>query len=209
MGSVIANLLELKIADRTNGEKGLDDVMRFIWQRTRDEGAAFDAAAIRTATEEVAGGSFEDFFDSYVFGTDNIPFAEFFTLAGYDLLVDEDATATRNRRGFLGVVTRESNGGLRIVQVVRGSSAWSGGLNYGDVIVSVGGVPVTGSQSLTAALAPLGPGQEVQFVVSRLGQNETFAVTLGERPAPVYKMIETQNPTARQLAVRRRWRMEK
>ncbi|MFQ5705503.1 MAG: M61 family metallopeptidase [Gemmatimonadales bacterium] len=207
LGSVIANLLELEIADRTDGDKGLDDVMRYIWQKTRDDGAAFDAHAIRKACEQVAGGSFEQFFDDYVFGTHDIPFERFFALAGYDLVVDEAATADRDRSGYLGVATRASGNGLRVTRVTVGSPAWRDGVSYGDVILSIGSTTVNGTRSLTAALNRYRPGQQVALGISRLGRNEMLDVTLGEHPVPVYRMIETDNPSAKQLAVRRRWRM--
>lgn len=207
-GSVIANLLELEIADRTAGAKGLDDLMRYIWEQTRDRGAEFDSEAIRAACEAVAGGSFREFFDRYVFGTEAIPFAEYFRLAGYDLVVDTAATQAQNQRGFLGVSSSESGDGLQIVGVVRGSPAWHAGINYGDIIVSVGGTRVTGSQSFTQALAPHRPGETVTVVVSRYGQTQSFDVTLAERPVPVYRLEETAQPTEKQLSVRRLWRME-
>jgi predicted metalloprotease with PDZ domain len=207
-GSVIANLVELEIANRTAGAKGLDDLMRYIWEQTRDRGAEFDSEAIRAACEAVAGGSFREFFDRYVFGTEAIPFAEYFRLAGYDLVIDTAATQAQNQRGFLGVSGSESGDGLQIVGVVRGSPAWHAGINYGDIIVSVGGTRVTGSQSFTQAVARHRPGQTVTVVVSRYGQTQSFDVTLAERPVPVYRLEETAQPTEKQLSVRRLWRME-
>ncbi|HSG81218.1 MAG TPA: hypothetical protein VLC48_03135, partial [Gemmatimonadota bacterium] len=135
-GRIIGNLLELEIAHRTGGAEGVDGVMRLIWQRTRDDGAAYESADIRAICEEVAGGSFAEFFDKYVFGVDDIPFEDFFRLAGYELVVDEAATRERDRNGYLGVRYDDSSSGPIIRDVVRGSPAWRDGLNYGDVIVS-------------------------------------------------------------------------
>jgi predicted metalloprotease with PDZ domain len=208
LGSVIANLLELKIADATSGASGLDDLMQVIWQRTRDAHAAFDAKAIRRVAEEVAGISLEDFFDRYVFGTDSIPFADFFRLAGYDLVVDEQATSERNRTGYLGVYPRPTDDGLFIDGVVLGGPAWRAGLDYDDRVVSIGGNSITDYASFTTALRRTRPGETVDFVVSRFGRQVTIPVTLGVRSVPVYRLEEVASPTERQLAVRRVWRQE-
>jgi predicted metalloprotease with PDZ domain len=206
VGSVIANLLELEIANATAGEKGLDDVMQLIWERTRDHNAAFDAEAIRAAAEEVSGMSLDDFFDRYVFGTDSIPFVDFFRMAGYDLVTDEEATRDRDKTGYLGVYSRSADDGLFINGVVLGGPAWLSGLSYDDRVVSIGGSPITDYNSFVAALRQTQPGETVDFVISRFGQDMTVPVTLGERNVPVYRLEEVASPTVGQLAVRRVWR---
>jgi predicted metalloprotease with PDZ domain len=205
-GRVIGNLLELEIAHRTAGERGVDDVMRLIWQRTRDDGAAFESADIRAACEEVAGGSFAEFFDRYVFGVEEIPFEDFFRLAGYELVVDEVATRERDRTGYLGVRYDDAGSGPIIRDVVRGSPAWRDGLNYGDVILGINGDRVVSSQGLNERLAGQAPGDAIEFVVWRLGESRSVTVKLGTRPVPVYRLIEVDEPSDAQLAVRRRWR---
>jgi predicted metalloprotease with PDZ domain len=206
VGSVIANLLELEIGRRTQGAKGVDDVMRRMWELTVDENAAFDVEAIRAICEEVAGGSFREFFDRYVFGTDDIPFEEFFRLAGYDLVVDEAATAQRNRTGYMGVYLGESNGRVVLSGVLRDGPAWRSGLVSGDEIISVDGTEVTGLQAFREVLGRSGPGTELELLVSRMGQERTITLTLGSRSVPVYRLAEVEDPTDVQLAVRRLWR---
>ncbi len=205
-GSLIAHLLELEIAHRTAGAKGLDDVLRLMWRRTRDEGAAFDSEGIRAVAEEVVGGSLGEFFDHYVFGTEDIPFEDFFARAGYRLAVDTEATERRDRVGYLGVRTREVNGRVRIVGTVLGAPAWRDGLNYGDEVLAIGGTEVTDYDSFVTALRRYGPGATVEFRVARFGGERLIPVTLGARNVPVYRLEEIENPSDLQLAVRRRWR---
>jgi predicted metalloprotease with PDZ domain len=205
-GRVIGNLLEIELANRTGGAKGVDDVLRLMWQRTRDENAAFDSEAIRDVCEEVAGSSFQDFFYKYVYGTDEIPFEEFFELAGFRLVIDEDATRQRNSTGFLGVATQDLNGRLRIMTVVSGSPAWRDGLNYGDDILAIDGTAITGYESFVEVLRQHAPGDTIHVRVSRFGQEKTIAVTLGVRDTPVYRVVEIEYPSDEQLAVRKRWR---
>jgi predicted metalloprotease with PDZ domain len=205
-GAVIANLVELEIGHRTQGAKGLDDVMRRIWEKTVDQGATFDAEAIRAVCEEVAGGSFREFFDRYVFGTDDIPFEAFFRLAGYDLVVDEAATAQSNRTGYMGVYLGESDGRVVLNGVLRDGPAWRSGLAYGDEITAVDGEEIAGLESFSEILGRSGPGRELELLVSRMGQERTITLKLGSRPVPFYRLVEVEDPTEVQLAVRRRWR---
>ncbi|NIN72755.1 MAG: PDZ domain-containing protein [Gemmatimonadetes bacterium] len=205
-GSVIANLLELEIGHRTQGAKGVDDVMRRMWKLTVDEDAAFDAEAIRAICEEVAGSSFREFFDRYVFGTDDIPFEEFFRLAGYDLVVDEAATARSNQTGYMGVYLGESNGRVRLDGVVQGGPAYRSGLVYGDEIIAVDGSEIAGLDALREVLARSSPGTKLELLVLRMGRERTITLTLGSRSVPVYSLVEVEDPTDVQLAVRSRWR---
>ncbi len=193
------------IANRTHGAKGVDDLMRLMWQRTRDQGTAFDSEGIRAACEEIAAGSFREFFDRYVYGTEDIPFKDFYRLAGYDLIIDQEAGRLVNRTGYLGVYLGESNGRVRLDGVVRGGPAWRGGLSYGDEIIAVDGREVGDLESLQARLSPQRPGQTVELTVSRFGRQRTITVRLGER-SPIYKVVELDEPSEAQLAVRRRWR---
>ncbi len=205
-GEVIGNLLDLEMANRTGGTKGVDDVLRLMWQRTRDRGAAFDSEGIRQVCEEVAAGSFADFFARYVYGTEEIPFEDFFALAGYRLIIDEQATRERDSTGFLGIATQALDDGIQVSEVVRGSPAWEHGLNYGDDILAINGAPVTSYQSFVDLLRQHRPGETVAVLVSRFGQEKTLSVTLGVRAWPLYRLDESEQPSERQLAVRRRWR---
>lgn len=205
VGNILANLLTLEIAQRSGGEQSLDDVMRWIWQRTRDAGAAFDSRDIQAACETVVGGSFQEFFDRYVFGTGPIPFERYFRMAGYELRVDEAATAAMNRTGYLGVSLSEAQDALFVSGVVRDGPAWRDGLSYGDVILTVNGTSARGMEAFREVIGPLPPGTPVEIRIRRYAEEKTITVTLGERPAPVYTLVEVENPTELQLAVRRRW----
>ncbi len=205
VGSVIATLLELEIAHRSKGSRGVDDVMRLMWQRTRDHGAAFDSDAILAVSEEVSGGSLREFWHRYVFGTDDVPFEDFFRLAGYELNVDDAATTAQDQRGYLGIYTRETNGRVFVNGVALGSAAWRDGLNYDDEILAVNGRQANGLDSFLQILREHHPGQKIEISVSRFGQPKTITVTLGRRPVPVYELAEVEQPSELQLAVRRRW----
>jgi S1-C subfamily serine protease len=96
------------------------------------------------------------------------------------------------RRGYLGVgafpaqlppplaqlVGRDR--GALVASVEDGAPAATAGVQVGDVIVEVGGTPVTDPDSLRLALGDR-PGETVELVVLRGGVKQTLSATLGSR----------------------------
>jgi S1-C subfamily serine protease len=86
-------------------------------------------------------------------------------------------------RAFVGLVLAEEpqGGGVRITQVVSGSPADDAGLKKDDIITAVDGRSVKSVDDVQNALKNRSPGDTVTFSVSRGGQEEEVAVTLGRR----------------------------
>lgn len=78
----------------------------------------------------------------------------------------------------LGLKTKE---GALVAEVFTGEPADKAGMKVGDVIISVGGIPVTSLRSLLSAVARQKVGQKVPVEVLRDGQQKTLWVTIGER----------------------------
>jgi S1-C subfamily serine protease len=83
---------------------------------------------------------------------------------------------------FFGDVPLE--GGAVIAQVFEGSPAAGAGLETGDVIVAVDGVPVDGPEALQDLVSGLEPGDSISLTVYRAGSEGEIEieVTLGEHP---------------------------
>jgi len=98
------------------------------------------------------------------------------------------------RRAFAGLVLAEDpdGGGVRITEVVPGGPADEAGLEKGDVITAVDGLPVFALERIVPwppfipdVLANKNPGDQVTFTVRRDGQEQDVTVTLGARPGAV------------------------
>jgi serine protease Do len=76
----------------------------------------------------------------------------------------------------------DTNGAL-VQDVSPGGPAAKGGLKDGDVIRTINGQSVTGSDELTIRVMNTDPGTTVTFGILRNGQPMTVRVTLGTRPA--------------------------
>jgi len=101
----------------------------------------------------------------------------------------------RVRRGFLGMSSQpvqlpealrteaglEQTSGLLVVGVESGGPAEAAGFMLGDVLVSLGGQPVRGTDELRTLLGPDSVGQSTSARIVRGGQLRDLAVTVGER----------------------------
>jgi S1-C subfamily serine protease len=80
---------------------------------------------------------------------------------------------------FLGVQVQ----GTTVAEVVPGSPAQAAGLKPGDVLISIGGKPVTGAAAVTSALFARKPGQVVTVVYrDETGARRTARVKLATGP---------------------------
>ena len=109
--------------------------------------------------------------------------------------VIEDLRAGKEvRTAFLGVVTQEvtaalaeeenlrTDQGAFVRQITEGSAADDAGLESQDVIIAVGGNQVTSPDELAAEVRRFKPGDDVELLIERDGDQQTLTVTLGTRP---------------------------
>lgn len=104
-------------------------------------------------------------------------------------------THGRVRRGYLGVATQQvplqqglaqkagitQDSALLVVNVEQGSPAEQGGLLIGDLLIAVGGQPITDVESLRSQLGGDKLGQAVPVKILRGGEVRDLSITIGER----------------------------
>ena len=73
--------------------------------------------------------------------------------------------------------------GVLLAGVVTGSPAALAGLRAGDVIIRFAGSPITTIEDLTGVLSAKKPGEQVEIVILRAGQEIRFTTTLQSRSA--------------------------
>jgi S1-C subfamily serine protease len=86
---------------------------------------------------------------------------------------------------YLGVVggnVESGRAGAEITAVTPGTGAADAGVQVGDLVVSIDGVPVQGIEDLAAQVRTHRPGSTVELVVVRDGQEMTIPVLLSDRP---------------------------
>jgi aminopeptidase YwaD len=94
------------------------------------------------------------------------------------------AAPTPRGVAFLGVSPARAglSDGVRLGVVVPDGAAARAGMREGDIIVRLGDVPVQSFEALRAALQVRRPGDPIQVVYLRDGEDRTTQAVLGERP---------------------------
>ena len=100
-GAALALLLDLKIRAATANARSLDDVLRLLRTRTWDarstgyylQGRGYTEADVERAASDVIGQDLHPWFERYVGGTQDLPWAETLAAAGVTLVVREPAPA--------------------------------------------------------------------------------------------------------------------
>lgn len=201
-GAVLGALLDLEIIHATKGQKKLDDVLRNLYQNYFvKEKRGFTEKEFQQAVEMVAGKSMEEFFSKYVYDAQNIDYNKFFNYAGLNI----SHSILSNEPPALGINITEEGGKLLVESVVRGSSAYDGGINAHDEILAIDGYRA--SFDLIDKLINLKkPGDEVSIVVARNGLLHNLTLTLNEDSyRSRFILSRMPNPTALQLKVFETW----
>jgi predicted metalloprotease with PDZ domain len=194
-GEVIGLLLDLTIRQATQNQKSLDDVMRYLNIEYAKKGKFFDERrGIPDVVEKVTGRRFDDFFDRYVGGTEEIDFSEFLVFAGLKLDIQSRRVADL---GF--TVTENFDQIPRVDEVTSGSGAEKAGVRRGDGLLKINGRPAT--RSSIARMSKLEPRKALQLQLSRNGQVVNITVLTGSKEVPDYQIAEISNPTALQMAI--------
>jgi serine protease Do len=75
----------------------------------------------------------------------------------------------------------ESNGGVLITQVFEGDPAEKGGIKPNDIIIEIGGEPVTSARELSSIIANTEIGKKTTIKLLRNGEKKTVEVELAKR----------------------------
>jgi len=141
-------------------------------------GAMFDNSS-KVVAMNVAGSTNQ--FQPAGYG---IPIATALKVANSVVTNQPDSTVTMGRTGGLGiVVSTQSSGAPKILQVVKGGAANNAGITSGSTLTSLDGVTLTSQDQVTSILAGHKPGDKVQASWrDKSGHNHTATVTLGVAP---------------------------
>ncbi len=77
----------------------------------------------------------------------------------------------------------DATAGALAGDVTTGTPAAQAGLKSGDVIVRMGGIPISSSEDLSTVLASKQPGDKLAITYLRGGKKHTVTLTLGARPS--------------------------
>jgi predicted metalloprotease with PDZ domain len=204
-GAIVGLLLDLEIRKRSNGNKSLDDVMRYLYTEFFKKDRNYTPADFQKGAELAAGSSLEEFFAKYVRGTGELDYNA--ALAAVGLKLDTGALIESGKpveRVFFGADFERQDDRLVVRQVYAGSPAYEQGLNAGDEIVAVDNMRAT-RDFFNARLAEKKPGDLINLTIFRFDDLSTLLIKLGGRTEGTYRIAPLPNPTEAQKKAYRRW----
>jgi predicted metalloprotease with PDZ domain len=193
-GGVIGSLINLYIIGETKGKKSLDDVFKLLWNEYyKKQGRGYKDEEFQAACEKVSGKSMNSFFQKYIWSTDAIDYDAFFNYVGLKLVKEYDT-----KTPFLGATIQNN----KISAVLKGASAYEGGLNVNDEILEIDSnkYPVSSSYITDKQI-----GDIIKVKVKRFGREFTYDVKLMANPSTRAKLERVQNPTAEQEELYKKW----
>ena len=154
-GALIAFGLDMTLRQRSEDRVSLDDLMRLLWLRHGKTGVGVDEDDIQRLAEELLGEPLDDFFNSYVYGIEELPLQSWFDRIGigYQLRAAKKLKDTgkvyksepekRQSVAVLGGTIAEHQAGVELLSVTNEGAAQRCGLIAGDVVIAVDGLKVS------------------------------------------------------------------
>ncbi len=199
-GAGIVASFDLVIRHNSNGEKSLDDVMRYLYNeiyKKKDRG--YTKEEVKEAFESALGEKTDWFLEKYVYGCERPDFEKYLGYMGLKL-VDRNADAFTPS---LGISSKTTDGRLMIKSVRRGGSAYEAGLNAGDEIIAIDNYRI--GTDLKKFVAASKPGQMVQYLINRDGEIMTLDVMMKKDERKRYKLEKDENATEKQKRLYAQW----
>jgi predicted metalloprotease with PDZ domain len=198
-GQVLGDLLDILIRERTDNERSLDDVMRTMNENFAKKGKTYrDSLGVQLTAEEIAGGSFEDFFRKYVAGAEPLPYESVLAKAGLLLKQQE---IVRAELGFS--MERDAGGKSAVRSVVPGSTAGRAGLLAGDEVSNFNGENVPRRPEYW--LRNKKPGDTLKLSVLRNEKPIEITLALGGKSESVFAIAEDPQASPKARAIREGW----
>ena len=188
-GALLALCLDLTIRKKTNNEKSLDDVMRYLWINFGKKSIGLAEGEIETIVSKVSGIDFSVFFKKYLYGAEELPLEELLSEFGisYNLRpttsVDDkggtEQKSTQEQNVSIGARFSDDKLGAKLTQVFSDESAENSGLSAGDVIIAINDLQITNS-NINKTIESYSVDDELKIHAFRRDELKVFILKLQE-----------------------------
>lgn len=207
-GALLGMILDLEIINATRAQKGLDDVMKAMYDEYYlKQKRGFTSEEFKAMAEKVSGISLDTFYKEYVYKAGPINYSIHLDHAGLNLVNEYQGKELAS----IGLVASNKEGKFIVSSVLRDGSAWKDGISVNDEIIAVDGKRFTGATEVAKVtdldkyIANRKIGEKVTVLLSRDGLIKTVLVTLQKDPKGKFHIENSDNATPDQFAVRKRW----
>lgn len=199
-GEIIGFLLDIEIRARTNNEKSLDDVMRYLMENYADKGIGFPEEGFLEALNSINGSDFGEFYATTIQQRSDLDYNRYAHQAGIQVRPRRQVSTL-----YMGVVVDEAEGNLaRISRVLPDSPAEEAGFNREDLLLAFEDRRITFS-NFEGEFRRRKLGETIEVTVARGQDILRLELTPGEIQLETWIISETPGPTPEQLELRRRW----
>ncbi|MCS6988715.1 MAG: PDZ domain-containing protein [Chloroherpetonaceae bacterium] len=195
-GELVGLILDLELRQRSRNKHSLDDVMRHLNEEFAKKNRGFSASDFQGVVEKFAGGSMREFFDKYVYGTEELPFETALSYAGLEL------RKTLAPQPYSGIASGTENDFPVVKSVVPESPAAKIGLDNGDMLIALNGDFLM-KQSLSSAFSRFKAGDSVKVTFQRDGKLHEKTMRL--EGSYDYSIVKKKNPTRLERDILESW----
>lgn len=197
-GSVLGLALDMSLR-RMGNDLNLDDYMKLIWQKFGKTEIPYSIRDLEATLVEYAGEEFAiDFFKRFIFDSQVPDYESLFRDMGVDFGFED------SRKADLGGNIRPVNGAWKLTSNAKmGSPLYNAGIEVEDEIISIGGKKLEDVESIDEILDRRRPGQTVDIVFSRWGEEKRVRVEL--TASNRYKTEVNSRADRTQRSNMRRW----
>ncbi|TAF34672.1 MAG: M61 family peptidase [Cytophagales bacterium] len=144
-GNIAAFILDVMIRQFTNNERSLDDLMRALWERFGKKQKGYSEQEYRYLAEEIAGVKLDNYFESFVYGTDRVEevLQDSYAYLGLELIIEPSNQLSERYFGFKAEL---KNGIVQVVSIAPGSPAFET-LAEKDEIVAINHKRIVGTSN--------------------------------------------------------------
>jgi predicted metalloprotease with PDZ domain len=189
-GSVLGLALDLELRALDRG-LDLDGYMRLLWDRYGKTEIPYSIRDLESTLADYAGADLAGrYFDQHIYKSEAPDFESLFNSVGVSFGIASSDKATLGT----GIQISDGVGRLRS-NALKGSAVYEAGINVNDEIMRIDGKSLDGMTSADALISSRKPGDRIEVVVRRWGQERVVQLTLGADQS-VQTMIEDQADAA-------------
>ena len=192
-GQIIAAVFDLMIIDKYKGKKCLDDFMRYVYVKYAKElKRGITDQEFKQELEKFLEMDLTLFYAKYIDGTEIIPYAEYFSKVGVDVIY------SGSKKPSFGASVRQEGGNVIVKNVRSGSSAEMAGISVNDEIIACNGFRVN-QGSLESTMNALKENEQVELLLSRDDILFSVNVKIAAFEKPYFTFTTTKNEDKKAL----------
>lgn len=196
-GAVVCFLLDCEIRKRTDNQKSLDDVLRYLNDFYAKKGRAYRNEELLQIVNKISGKDFSDFYGQFIAGTEDIPYQAFLQPAGLKLVITKEKPAP-----YLGIETQQDcNNFVKVKYVAPDSPAYECGIDAEDILLALNGQRLTFNH-WRDLLNRYEDGEKIILTLFYRDRLIEKKVTLTKKSKRVFQIQEADNPSDNQLRLR-------